>query len=64
MSNAEATAAELTWLKSSYSGGEGGQCVEVANCPGAVRVRDSKEPAGPVLSFSADAWARFLGSAA
>jgi Domain of unknown function (DUF397) len=37
-----------TWTKASYSGGTGGNCVEVANLPGAVAVRDSKNP-GPAL---------------
>lgn len=51
------------WFKSSYSG-NGGQCVEVAAnlvapC-GVVPVRDSKDPAGPALTFSADAWAAFV----
>jgi hypothetical protein len=33
------------WRKSSYSGGNGGNCVEVAsNLPGVVAVRDSKRP--------------------
>jgi hypothetical protein len=37
------------WRKSSYSGNNGGQCVEVArNLPGVVAVRDSKNP-GPAL---------------
>ncbi|MEU2788331.1 DUF397 domain-containing protein [Streptomyces sp. NPDC007100] len=52
------------WRKSSYSGGEGGSCVEVAdNGPGAVTpVRDSKNPAGPALLFSQDAWRGFVGA--
>lgn len=37
---------ELAWFKSSYSGAEGGQCVEVAACPEAVHVRDSKDKEG------------------
>lgn len=37
---------ELAWRKSSYSGKEG-NCVELAHPPGAIR--DSKNPAGPVL---------------
>ncbi|WP_079042725.1 DUF397 domain-containing protein, partial [Streptomyces albus] len=41
---------ELTWRKSSYSGSDGGNCVEVARTPGRVHVRDSKEQRGPVLS--------------
>ncbi|MGX9227486.1 DUF397 domain-containing protein [Streptomyces albus] len=41
---------ELTWRKSSYSGPDGGNCLEVAETPGTVHVRDSKEQRGPVLS--------------
>lgn len=51
----------LTWFKSSYSGGGGGNCVEVALCPGAVRVRDSKDTARQPLAVSLDAWAAFTG---
>ncbi|HEY3507057.1 MAG TPA: DUF397 domain-containing protein [Actinocatenispora sp.] len=41
---------EAVWKKSTRSGGNGGQCVEVAgNMPGIVAVRDSKDPSGPVL---------------
>jgi hypothetical protein len=48
------------WQTSSYSGSNGGQCVEVArNLPGLVAVRDSKDPAGPVLTFGAAHWAAF-----
>ncbi|WP_433229683.1 DUF397 domain-containing protein [Actinomadura formosensis] len=38
-----------TWHKSSYSGSNGGDCVELAGLPGAVAVRDSKDPDGPIL---------------
>ncbi|MET7791296.1 DUF397 domain-containing protein [Streptomyces sp. NPDC005248] len=55
---------ELTWFRSSYSGAEGGQCVEVANATGAVHIRDSKVAAGPVLTVSPHAWAGFVGLAA
>lgn len=49
------------WRKSSYSGGNGGGCVEVArNLPGIVAVRDSKDPDGPGLAFAPDEWAAFL----
>lgn len=49
------------WRKSSYSNGDGGECVEVADQhPGVVLVRDSKAPAGPVLVLSPAAWAGFL----
>ena len=49
-----------TWRKSSYSGGsDGSACVEVAFAQ-AVRVRDSKNTAGPELSFSVEAWQGFI----
>ncbi len=48
----------LSWRKSSYSGGSGGQCVEVA-APGRVLVRDSRNPDGGRLAFSAQAWREF-----
>ncbi|MFI0791304.1 DUF397 domain-containing protein [Micromonospora rubida] len=48
------------WRKSTHSGSNGGDCVEVAdNLPGVVAVRDSKDPAGPVLSFTPTAWTAF-----
>ncbi|BCL12387.1 DUF397 domain-containing protein [Micromonospora sagamiensis] len=48
------------WRKSAYSGDNNGACVEVAsNLPGLVAVRDSKDPAGPALTFSPTAWAAF-----
>lgn len=37
------------WRKSSYTGSNGGNCVELAGVAGAVAVRDSKDPDGPVL---------------
>lgn len=55
---------ERAWFKSSYSGSGGGQCVEVAASDQTVHVRDSKDKTGPVLSFSADAWAAFVEFAA
>jgi hypothetical protein len=55
---------ELAWSKSSYSSGEGGECVEVAACPNTVHVRDSKDKPGPVLDFTPTAWAAFVGFAA
>ena len=54
----------LVWFKSSYSGSEGGQCLEVATCPTAVHVRDSKDPAAGTLSFSSAAWSALAGFAA
>ncbi|WP_440097940.1 DUF397 domain-containing protein [Streptosporangium sp. H16] len=52
---------EAIWKKSSLSGGSGGNCVEVAgNLPGAVAVRDSKDPAGPALVLTSGEWRSFL----
>ncbi|GAB2976463.1 hypothetical protein GCM10023080_046400 [Streptomyces pseudoechinosporeus] len=51
------------WRKSSYSNGDGGNCVEVAlGHPEAIPVRDSKTAhhGGPVLLFRTTAWAAFL----
>jgi hypothetical protein len=48
------------WRKSSYSGDNGGNCVEVTHAlPAAIAVRDSKDPAGPKLIFTPQAWAAF-----
>jgi hypothetical protein len=49
----------LAWRKSSYSSSEGGNCVEVADLPRHVAVRDSKDPYGPHLTFTCDAWRAF-----
>ena len=54
------TYSELDWFKSSYSGSEGDDCVEVAHAPGAVHVRDSKETGGPRFAVSPSAWSEFL----
>lgn len=49
------------WRKSSYSDGDGGNCVEVLDdVPGVVPVRDSKNPTGPVLLVPAAAWSAFV----
>ncbi|GJF23934.1 hypothetical protein SHO565_44980 [Streptomyces sp. HO565] len=50
----------IQWRKSSYSGDQGGDCVEVAELPAAVAVRDSKDPASPVLALAPAAFATFL----
>ncbi|MQS38423.1 DUF397 domain-containing protein [Streptomyces katsurahamanus] len=50
-----------TWVKSTHSGPDGGECIEWApahtTATGVVPVRDSKRPTGPVLMLSADAFA-------
>ncbi|WP_430502572.1 DUF397 domain-containing protein [Micromonospora trifolii] len=49
------------WRKSTRSGDNGGDCVEVAtNLPGIVSVRDSKDHTGHVLTFGSDSWSAFL----
>ncbi|MFV2101639.1 DUF397 domain-containing protein [Micromonospora sp. LOL_024] len=54
---------DAQWRKSTRSGSNGGDCVEVAdNLSGIVAVRDSKDPAGPALAFAPAAWARFVRS--
>ncbi|MFJ7244096.1 DUF397 domain-containing protein [Kitasatospora sp. NPDC098652] len=55
---------ELVWFKSSYSSNEGGACVEVAEAPGTVHVRDSKDKSGPQLAFEPAAWQAFVTFAA
>ncbi|WP_214412777.1 DUF397 domain-containing protein [Sphaerisporangium fuscum] len=51
------------WVKSSYSGNNGGDCVELASLTGNdVAIRDSKRPAGPVLRFGAAEWGVFRRS--
>ncbi|MEV6331287.1 DUF397 domain-containing protein [Streptomyces sp. NPDC051909] len=53
----------VTWIKSSYSGNNGGDCVEVASgLTGLVPVRDSKAPEGPAVVFDRAAWETFVHS--
>ncbi|WP_406253299.1 DUF397 domain-containing protein [Streptomyces atratus] len=52
---------ELAWFKSSYSGAEGGQCVEVAAAATHVHIRDSKQVSGPMLTVGSGAWVGFIG---
>lgn len=48
------------WRKSSYSNGQGGNCIEVCQLPGLVAVRDSKDPNGPALVVTPAAWTLFV----
>lgn len=52
--------ADLVWHKSSYSDGEGAECVETAADAAAVHVRDSKDPGRPHLTFPRGQWTAFL----
>lgn len=57
------TTDRLRWFKSSYSGGEGDNCVEVALRPEAVHVRDSKDTSRRPLVVTPAAWAAFTAEA-
>ncbi|WP_327396389.1 DUF397 domain-containing protein [Streptomyces phaeochromogenes] len=52
------------WRRSSYSGESGGDCLEVNDSalPARIPVRDSKNPCGPAVTFSAPAWTAFVTS--
>lgn len=51
------------WRRSSRSNGGGnGACVEVAELPDRIALRDSKDPGGPELAFPRAAWCAFLSS--
>jgi hypothetical protein len=49
----------MDWRKSSYSGANGGQCVEVASAE-EIRVRDTTDRDGGTLAFTPNAWQRFV----
>ncbi|HLI41026.1 MAG TPA: DUF397 domain-containing protein [Streptosporangiaceae bacterium] len=55
-----ANLSKSAWRKSRRSG-NAANCVEVAGLPGAVGVRDSKDPDGPALVLTRDAWRAFAG---
>ncbi|MYZ37488.1 MULTISPECIES: DUF397 domain-containing protein [unclassified Streptomyces] len=54
----------LVWFKSSYSAGNGGECVEVAASLGTVHVRDSKDTTRAALAVEPTAWTTFVEFAA
>ncbi|MFR9676590.1 DUF397 domain-containing protein [Streptomyces sp. TR02-1] len=58
------SSSESVWVKSSYSGSSGDDCVEVAEGAGVVRVRDSKSTGGSEVAVEALAWASFVDFAA
>ncbi len=53
---------ELAWRKAQRSVGNGA-CVEVAPIGTGCAVRDSKDPDGPILTWTAQAWQEFVGRA-
>ena len=48
------------WRKSSYSGADGGECVEIASTTGTVVVRDTQDRSGYALNVPASAWRAFV----
>ncbi|SOB84734.1 DUF397 domain-containing protein [Streptomyces sp. 1331.2] len=53
----------ITWRKSSHSNPSGGDCIEIADgISGIVPVRDSKDPSGPALAFTPEAWKSFIAA--
>lgn len=57
------TLTNANWFKSSYSNDQGGNCIEGARlADGSMAVRDSKDPHGPALRFTADAWQAFASA--
>ncbi|ELS53993.1 DUF397 domain-containing protein [Streptomyces viridochromogenes] len=56
----------LVWFKSSYSGNDGPDCVEVAISPTdtTVHIRDSKDRDGARLAFESSSWAEFINNMA
>ncbi|MFD9867119.1 DUF397 domain-containing protein [Streptomyces niveus] len=56
------SAGAVVWCKSSYSGGNTTECVEVSHLSHTLAVRDSKSTEGPRLAFSTDAWVDFVGA--
>jgi hypothetical protein len=63
ISNPDYDLSAAVWRKSTYSGGDGADCLEVSpDFPALVPVRDSKNPHGPKLAFRAEAWTAFVAN--
>ncbi|MFZ4144559.1 DUF397 domain-containing protein [Streptomyces griseoincarnatus] len=62
--NVEQTVPESAWIKSSYSSGAGGECIEVAARPATVHIRDSKDTTRAALAIEPAAWSAFVEFAA
>jgi Domain of unknown function (DUF397) len=58
----EGTDFAVTWRKSTFSGGNGGNCVEVGQQAGRILVRDTKDQAGTLLAVGAEAWRQFAAT--
>ncbi|QXE39033.1 DUF397 domain-containing protein [Streptomyces sp. GMY02] len=53
-------APEGAWYKSSYSGGTGNSCVEIADLTHCIGIRDSKDKRGPALTTTPQGWTSFI----
>lgn len=53
---------DLVWVKSSYSGSGGGECLEVAHTPTTIHLRDSKSPTTPTVQVTPTTWTAFLNT--
>ncbi|MFF8393747.1 DUF397 domain-containing protein [Streptomyces sp. NPDC016172] len=51
---------ELAWFKSSYSGSQGDDCVEIAITEEAIHVRDSKDVSRPTFVVGREGWRSFV----
>ncbi|MFD7700145.1 DUF397 domain-containing protein [Streptomyces caelestis] len=63
MNTEQSQAQALHWFKSSYSGGAGGECIEVATLPASVHVRDSKDTGQGAFTVAPAAWSAFVAHA-
>jgi len=52
----------LSWIKAQLSN-HNGACVEIASTPGKIAIRDSKDPAGPILVYTSVEFGAFLDGA-
>ncbi|MEV5549499.1 DUF397 domain-containing protein [Streptomyces sp. NPDC052309] len=63
MTSEQSHGQSLNWFKSSYSGGSGGDCVEVAALPASVHVRDSKDTGRGTFAVTPAVWSVFIAHA-
>lgn len=55
---------DAVWVRSTYSGASGGNCVEVAALPGGgAAVRNSRDPEGPALVYTSEELTAFVAGA-
>jgi hypothetical protein len=53
---------EANWRKASHSDDRGGNCIELANAPATIAIRDSKNPEGPELHVPRPAFRRLTAT--